>query len=103
MANRKTADVNTLQAKVKVLKKLHLLGCKTEKELLSLTMTDVLKIDNLSIQDIAIILELQRRVKKHTLFSYLAGYEEEPMPGTPPPNMNRKETVAVENKVQSNL
>ena len=66
MANRKTADVNILQAKVKVLKKLHLLGCKTEKELLALTMTDVLKIDNLSIQDIAIILELQRRVKKHT-------------------------------------
>ena len=73
MANRKIADVNTLQAKVKVLKKLQRLGCKTEKELLSLTMMDVLRIEDLSVQDIAIILEFQRRVKRHTLYSYLAG------------------------------
>ena len=79
MANRKNADVNTLQAKVKVLKKLQHLGCKTEKELLSLTMMDVLRIEDLSVQDIAIILEFQRRVKRHTLYSYLAGYEEEPV------------------------
>lgn len=99
MANRRTADVNTLQAKVKVLKKLHTLGCKTEKDLLLLTMTEVLNIENLSIQDIAIILELQRRVKKHTLFSYLAGYEGDAMPVEPSPKMNRKEINALDKKV----
>ena len=99
MANRKIADVNTLQAKVKVLKKLQHLGCKTEKELLSLTMMDVLRIEDLSVQDIAIILEFQRRVKRHTLYSYLAGYEEEPLKVTPATSPGREETVTIDEKV----
>ncbi|MGN0245322.1 MAG: hypothetical protein ACI4DK_05095 [Lachnospiraceae bacterium] len=99
MANKKPTDIITLQAKVKVLRKLHLLGCKTEKELLSLTMLDVLRIQNLSVQDIAIILELQRRVKKHSLFSYLAGQEEEATSVNSPPNTDRKETVGIDKKV----
>lgn len=76
MANRKPTDTITLTTKVKVLRKLHLLGCTTEKALLSLSMTDVLRIENLSIRDISVILELQKQVKKHTLYSYLAGYED---------------------------
>lgn len=73
MNSKKTEEIITLQRKIKVLKKLYGMGCKTEKALLSLTMLDVLNIENISIQDIAIILAMQKHVKRHTLFSYLSG------------------------------
>lgn len=63
----------TLQQKVKVLNKLFDAKCKTEKELQALDMESILKIPNISIQDMTIIMELQKAAKANKLFSYLGG------------------------------
>lgn len=73
MANRKPNDTLTLQQKVKVLMKLYESGCKTEKELQSLSMESILKIPNITIADMTVIMELQKQTKANRLFSYLGG------------------------------
>lgn len=67
----------TLQQKVKVLNKLFDAKCRTEKELQALDMESILKIPNITIQDMTVIMELQKQAKAHTLFSYLGGGEDE--------------------------
>ena len=73
MANRKTTESPTLQQKVKVMQKLFESGCKNEKDLQELSMESVLQIEGITIQDMAVIMALQKQVKAHTLFSYLGG------------------------------
>lgn len=73
MANRKIVDTNSLQQKVKVLQKLYESGCKSEKDLQTLSMEQILKIPNISVPDMTIIMKLQQHTKSHTLFSYLGG------------------------------
>lgn len=63
----------TLQQKVKVLGKLFDMGCKTEKELQSVSMEDILQIPGITISDMKIILEIQKQTKGNKLFSYLSG------------------------------
>ena len=75
MANRKPMDTNNLAQKTKVLEKLARSDCKSEKELMALDMERILNIDGISLLDMAIILELQKNVKAHTLYSYLVGWE----------------------------
>lgn len=70
-------DKITLQQKVKVLSKLFDNGCKTEKELQALNMESILKIPNITIQDMTVIMELQKQVKANHLFSYLGGGDNE--------------------------
>ena len=70
-------DKITLQQKVKVLSKLFENGCKTEKELQSLNMESILKIPNITIQDMTVIMELRKQVKSNRLFSYLGGGDNE--------------------------
>ena len=77
MANRKTTENLTLQQKVKVMQKLYDSDCKTEKDLQALSMESVLQIEGITIQDMTVIMALQKRVKPHTLFSYLGGAENE--------------------------
>lgn len=77
MANKKPADIMTLPQKVKVLSKLYDSGCKTEKALQGLTMESILSIDGITISDMTVIMELQKQVKAHTLFSYLGGVSDE--------------------------
>lgn len=77
MANKKNTDTFTLPQKVKVLQKLFDSGCKTEKELQALSMESILAIDGITIQDMTVILTLQKQVKAHTLFSYLGGGADE--------------------------
>ena len=66
-------DTITLQQKVKVLNKLFEAKCKTEKDLQGLSMESILKIPNITIQDMTIITELQKQIKANKLFSYLGG------------------------------
>ena len=66
-------EVFTLQQKVKVLSKLFDAKCTTEKALQDLSLENILKIPNLTIQDITIITELQKHVKNNKLFTYLSG------------------------------
>ena len=77
MANKKSNDTIALQQKVKVLIKLYESGCKTEKELQSLSMESILKIPNITIADMTVIMELQKQTKANRLFSYLGGGTDE--------------------------
>lgn len=70
-------DKITLQQKMKVLTKLFDNGCKNEKELQALNMESILKIPNITIQDMTVIMELQKYVKANRLFSYLGGGDNE--------------------------
>ena len=67
----------TLQQKVKVLNKLFDAKCKSEKDLQALDMESILKIPNITIQDMTIIMELQKATKANKLFSYLGGGSDE--------------------------
>ena len=67
----------TLQQKVKVLNKLFDAKCKSEKDLQALDMESILKIPNITMQDITIIMELQKATKANKLFSYLGGGSDE--------------------------
>lgn len=78
MANKKPTDSLTLAQKVKVLQKLFDAGCKNEKDLQALSMESILQIDGITIQDMTVIMTLQKQVKAHTLFSYLGGGGNEP-------------------------
>ena len=70
-------DSFTLQQKVKVLNKLFDAKCRTEKELQALDMESILKIPNITIQDMTVIMELQKATKAIKLFSYLGGGNDE--------------------------
>lgn len=70
-------DTITLQQKVKVLNKLFDAKCRTEKDLQGLSMESILKIPNITIQDMTVIIELQKQTKANKLFSYLGGGTDE--------------------------
>lgn len=70
-------DTITLQQKVKVLNKLFNAKCRTEKDLQGLSMESILKIPNITIQDMTVIMELQKATKSGKLFSYLGGGTDE--------------------------
>ena len=70
-------DSFTLQQKVKVLNKLIDAKCGTEKGLQALDMESILKIPNITIQDMTVIMELQKATKSNKLFSYLGGGNDE--------------------------
>ena len=70
-------DTITLQQKVKVLNKLFDAKCRTEKDLQGLSMESILKIPSITIQDMSLIIELQKQTKANKLFSYLGGGTDE--------------------------
>ena len=64
MAGKKTVSTETpLQQREKVLAMLFGSGCRTEKELLSLALPEIISIPGITVPDMAIILEIQKRVK----------------------------------------
>ena len=70
-------DTITLQQKVEVLNKLFDAKSRTEKDLKGLYMESILKIPNITIQDMTVIMELQKATKASKLFSYLGGGTDE--------------------------
>ncbi len=66
-------EAATMQQKVNIIRKLNKNGYSTEKDLLKLTLDTVVDIENISITDIKIIIEIQKSVKNGTFFSYLSG------------------------------
>ena len=76
MEINKTAEVMSFVGKMRLMRRLYFMGCKTEKDLLALSLLEVLRMEDITIEDIVVILELQRAVKKHTLYSYLFGQDE---------------------------
>ena len=77
MSNQKHTEEPTFQQKVKVLSKLYDSGCKTEGALKALSMESILQIPNITIQDMTIIMALQKQTKNNKLFSYLGGVPDE--------------------------
>ena len=78
MAGKKTISTETpLQQREKVLAMLFGSGCRTEKELLSLALPEIVTIPGITVPDMVIILEIQKRVKAGKLYSWLAGESEE--------------------------
>lgn len=69
-------DKSNFQQKTRVINKLIDNGIKTEKDLQALTLVNVLEIKNITIPEIASIIELQKAVKSGKLFSYLGGCDE---------------------------
>ncbi len=77
MAASKSAEELALQRKVKVMAKLFASGYRTESELQSLSMEAILKIQGITMDDLRIIMSLQKSVKNRSLYSYLGGGEDE--------------------------
>ena len=74
MAYKKSVQ-SPLQQKIKVLEKLFISGCTSEKKLQALGMETILQISGITVPDMRIILELQKQDKANKLFSYLGGGE----------------------------
>lgn len=77
MAYKKPTDNNGLQQKVKVLSKLFIAGCITEKQLQDLKMEEILNLPGITVAEMKEITELQKQVKNKTLYSYLGGSTDE--------------------------
>lgn len=73
MAKRK---MTKFQRRVQILEKIMRTGARTEKELLSLSLEQLLQMEDITILDLRDLLEVQRQVKAHTLFSWLCGEPE---------------------------
>lgn len=71
-------EKNPMQQKVKVLVKLYDSGCTTERELQSLKMEAILQIPGITVNDMNMILEIQKYSKAGKLYSYLGGETDEP-------------------------
>lgn len=67
----------TFQQKIKVMKKLYDAGWTTEKDLQSLTIEEILKLPNININEILIIMYIQKYTKSGKLYSYLGGLDDE--------------------------
>ena len=62
---------------VRFMAKLFASGCRTEGELQSLSMETLLQIQGVTMDDLRIIMALQKSVKNRSLYSYLGGGEDE--------------------------
>lgn len=69
----KKIEVGTREHKLAVLELLWDNGVSDEKELAALDVSTMLCIDGLSIDDLKVMIELQKQVKAGKLFSYLGG------------------------------
>ncbi len=64
-----------LNSKFKVLQKLFNNNCKSEKEILALSLSDVIKIESITKDEMIIIDEIQKAVADKRFISYLADKE----------------------------
>ena len=77
MSVSKSAEELALQRKVKVMAQLFAIGCKTEGELQSLSMEAILRLPGITMEDLRIMMALQKSVKNRSLYSYLGGGDDE--------------------------
>lgn len=77
MAASKSAEELALQRKIKVMSKLFANGYKTETELQALSLEAIMKIQGITMDELRMIMALQRSVKNRLLFSYLGGATDE--------------------------
>lgn len=58
---------------VKTLNRIFDAGFSSEKEIQSMTVAEMLSIEGVTVQDIALINDLQRAIKEHCVLDFLAG------------------------------
>lgn len=68
---KKKKNITEFQRRVQILEKIMRTGARTEKELLSLSLEQLLRMEDITILDLRDLLEVQRQVKVHALFSWL--------------------------------
>ena len=76
MAKKQNTNDTALQQKLKVLQKLRDNEIRSEKELQNLTAERMVKIPGITVQEMEIIIELQKSVKNGKLYTYLIEAEE---------------------------
>ena len=64
------------QKAIKVLERLFDAGYGTEKEIVNMTMDEMLALPGVNVADLCIISELQKRIKTNKVISYLSGETE---------------------------
>ena len=69
--------MTALEKKVQILEQLKSIGICSEKQLQNINLEQLLKIEGITIEDLRGILEVQRLVKTHALFSWLCSEEDE--------------------------
>lgn len=65
------------QIKMKVLLKLFKAGKCSEADILNMKTEEMLDLPNVSIKEIKVICAIKENVKKHMLYSYLGGKQDE--------------------------
>lgn len=65
------------QKRLKTIQALFDAGFRTEKTISDITLEEMLKIADLTVNDIKMISELQKAVKAHKVISFLSGGEQE--------------------------
>lgn len=65
------------QIKTKVLLKLFKAGKCSEADILNMKTEEMLNLPNVLIKEIKVICAIKENVKKHTLYSYLVGKQDE--------------------------
>jgi len=58
---------------VKTLNRIFDAGFTSEKEIQSMTVAEMLSIEGVTVQDIALVNDLQRAIKEHCVLDFLAG------------------------------
>ena len=76
------------QKAVKVLQRLFDAGYGTEKEIVNMTMDEMLALPGVNVADLCIISELQKSIKTNKVISYLSGKQKQ--------GKKRKEQIMVE-------
>ena len=64
------------QKAIKVIQRLFDAGYGTEKEIVNMTMDEMLALPGVNVADLCIISELQKRIKTNKVISYLSGETE---------------------------
>ena len=70
MATKKISP-GTLEHKIAAMQKIYNAGARDEKALADLDATKMLNIDGITIDDLRMMLEIQKQVKANKLFSFL--------------------------------
>lgn len=74
-------NLTTFERKMQTILKLKSVGVTTEKALNSVSLEQMLTVDGVTIADLRELVEVQRRVKAHSLYSWLCE-EDESMEGS---------------------
>lgn len=77
---KKSRKRTPFERKMETILKLKSIGVTTEKDLAAVSLERMLRVENVTIDDLRELLEVQRQVKERTLFSWLCAEEPAEIP-----------------------